>query len=192
MSILKVLVVPNKIFNTKTRNLSREEILSPEIQKLIKDIKETSKNGEYGVGMSAVQVGVPVALSVIAIKPTPNRPNLKPFGKVCINTKIIETFGDKIPMWEGCCSVLDEKNEPLYAMVPRYKKIKIQYDDEQGNRHEEIVSDFVAHVIQHETDHNNGIMFTDYIDENSLIKNQDYHFISQIEQNPNSKKRLAD
>ncbi len=175
MSIFEVVIEPNEILHKKTRKLSRKEILSPRIQKLIADIKEISKDGKYGVGMSAVQVGVPVALSIIAIKPTPNRPNLKPFDKVCINTEIIETFGDKIPMWEGCCSVLDKNGEPLYAEVPRYKKIKIRYDDEKGSTHEEIIDGFVAHVVQHETDHNNGIMFTDYIDENDLISNREYH-----------------
>lgn len=181
MTILSVVTEPNRILHESARELSYQEILSPHIQKLIQDIRETSKDGKYGVGMSAVQVGYPVALSVIAIKPTPNRPNLKPFEKICINTKITETFGNKIPMWEGCCSIRDKNNEPLYAMVPRFKKIKIHYFDEKGGQHEDIVDGFVAHVVQHETDHNNGIMFTNYVDKDDLIRSRDYRFVSKIE-----------
>lgn len=181
MSILNIVTEPNKILHEPARRLSYEEILSPSIQKLISDIKETSKSGKYGVALSAMQVGAPVALSVVAIKPTPNHPELEVFNQVCINAEIVETFGDKTLMWEGCCSVLDENNEPFYALVPRYSKIRAHYYDEKGNEHDETFEGFLGHVLQHETDHNNGIMFTDYVDKDALIGNRDYYFISCVE-----------
>lgn len=159
----------------KCRRLTKEEILSPDIQNLIKDMRLTIQERKTGVGLSANQVNRQEAINVIAIKPTPARPNLKEFDKVCINTEIVETFGDKVLMWEGCLSTATDINgEPSMALVPRYEKISIKYLDEHGNQHEEVADGFVAHILQHEIDHLNGILFTDLIDEKDLIIYQEY------------------
>lgn len=164
-----------EILRQECRELSREEILSPEIQNLIEDMKYTVEESKRGVGLSANQVGRQEAISVVAIKPTPARPNLERFEKVCINPKIVKTFGEPIPMWEGCMSTAtDENGESSMGLVPRYKKIEIDYFDEHGNQHNEEVEGFIAHVMQHETDHLNGVLFTDLIDKNSLISYQEY------------------
>ena len=68
----------------------------------------------------------------------------------------------------------DENGESSMGLVPRYKKIEIDYFDEHGNQHNEEVEGFIAHVMQHETDHLNGVLFTDLIDKNSLISYQEY------------------
>ena len=162
------------VLRLKCRRLAKEEILSPEIQNLIDDIKYTCDEKDYGVGLSAPQVGEAVAISVIAVKPTPNRPNLKPFVNVCINTEITKTFGEKEPMWEACFSTLDENGEIVYGQVPRYKEIEVKYLDRNGDEHIEKVEGFVAHVLQHETDHLEGVLFTDYVNREDLITNQEY------------------
>lgn len=172
-----------EILRQKCRELSREEILSPEIQNLIEDMKYTVEESKRGVGLSANQVGRREAISVVAIKPTPARPNLERFEKVCINPKIVKTFGEPTPMWEGCMSTAtDENGESSMGLVPRYKKIEIDYFDEHGSQHNEEVEGFIAHVMQHETDHLNGVLFTDLIDKNSLISYQEYidRFAKQI------------
>lgn len=87
----------------------------------------TVEHSSRGVGLSANQVGRLEAISVIAIKSTPARPNLHPLNKVCINTEIVKTFGRREPMWEG-------------------------------RKNREIVDGFVAHVVQHETNHLNGVL----------------------------------
>ena len=157
------------------RKLAKDEILSPNIQNLIDDIAQTSKEKKMGVGLSANQVGGSVAISVINIKPTPARPNLEPFDNVCINTEILETLGDPELMWEGCLSTaMDENGEPSMARVPRFTKVRIKYLDRNGEERKETVEGFVAHVIQHETDHLNGILFTDKINSNDLITYQEY------------------
>ncbi len=172
--ILELRYDDNPVLRSKCRQLTPDEIRTPEIQNLIDDIKYTCDKKEYGVGLSANQVGEPIALSVVAIKPTPNRPDLEPLDTVCMNTEILETFGDPEPMWEGCQSVLDETGDSPFATVPRYKKIRVRYLDRNGNQHEEIVEGFMAHVIQHETDHLNGVLFTDLADKKDLITSQEY------------------
>lgn len=174
MSKLKVRTTPDPILREKSRELTSAEIKSDEIKKLVQNIKDTINSGEYGVGMSAVQVGQPLAVTVVMIRPTPTRPNLKPLNKVYFNPEIVKTKGDKIPMWEGCCSVLGKDNMPVYAKVPRYKEIHIKYLDENGEEQEAHATGFLAHVLQHEIDHNHGVLFTDLVDPSQIISYKEY------------------
>jgi peptide deformylase len=154
----------NPILREEMRRLSPEEILSDEIQGLIENMYYTLREKKYGVGVAAPQVGVRIALSVLGIKPTPTRPNLQPFNTVLINPVVAETFGDAEEMWEGCISS-GEGDHTLYAKVPRFKKIRLQWLDENAKAHDEVLEGFVAHVAQHETDHLNGILFVDRVED---------------------------
>lgn len=174
MTVLKVLTAPDKRLRSKSHQLAQSEIKSTKTKKLISDIYETLNNGEYGVGMSAIQIGEPLAVTVVMIRPTPNRPNLDCFNQVYLNLKIVKTFGRKTPMWEGCCSVLDDSGNPLYSKVPRYTKIDVEYYDELGKVHRDTVDGFLAHVLQHEADHINGIIFTDLIPLTSIVSQEKY------------------
>lgn len=163
------------ILREKCHELSPAEIQSTEVQNLIDDLFYTVENSSRGVGLSANQVGRLEAISIIAAKPTPARPNLQPFNKVYINTKITKTFGEKEPMWEGCLSTAANQNgEPLMAPVPRFRKIQVEYLDRSGQKVSEVVDGFVAHVLQHETDHLNGVLFTDLVDKTAMIPYQEY------------------
>lgn len=181
LNSLKLHFEDDPILHEKCRKLTRSDILSDKVQSLIDNIKYTCDKEDYGVGLSANQVGESLAISVVAIKPTPGRPAEEAFNKVYINTDIVETFGDKVPMWEGCFSTArDEYGEPLMGPVPRYQKIHIKYLDRFGQECDEIIEGFIAHVVQHETDHLNGILFTDVIDSNSLVPYRDYKKIINI------------
>ena len=173
--LLELVPDGDAILRQKCRELSPEEIGSAEIQKLIDDMRYTIEQRKSGVGLSANQVGRSEAISVIAIKPTPARPQLEPFEKVCINTVIVEGFGEKEPMWEGCLSTArDENGEASMAQVPRYRKVRVEYYDREGKKHNEVVEGFVAQVLQHETDHLYGRLFTDFIEKDSLISYREY------------------
>ena len=164
-----------QILREKCRRLTPEEIRSAEVQELIRAMRRTVAENKRGVGLSENQVGRREAITVIGIKPTPARPDLEPFEKVCINTEIVKTFGEKEPMWEGCLSTaVDENGEASMGQVPRYKKIRIEYYDEEGKKQTETIEGIVAHVVQHETDHLNGILFTDYIGEEKLISYREF------------------
>jgi peptide deformylase len=162
--VLEIRRMGDPVLRETVRKLTREEILAEEMRGLICDIKWTLKEKDYGVGLSAIQVGRPVAVSVIGIKPTPTRPNLAVYDRVMINAEIVETYGVEREMWEGCCSVGGEAAESLlFAKVPRFRKVRVRFLDEEGVEHEEILENFVAHVAQHEIDHQNGILFVDRV-----------------------------
>ncbi|MBH2007304.1 peptide deformylase [Candidatus Saccharibacteria bacterium] len=152
----------NPILREEMRRINAEEILSDEIQTLIANMYYTLREKKYGVGIAAPQVGARIALSVVGIKPTPTRPNLEPFNTVLINPVVTETFGDAEEVWEGCISS-GESDNTLYAKVPRFKSIRLQWLDEIAKEHDEILEGFVAHVAQHETDHLNGLLFVDRV-----------------------------
>lgn len=152
----------NPILRETMRRLTSEEIMSDEIQELIANMYFTLREKQYGVGIAAPQVGARIALSVVGIKPTPTRPNLESFNTVLINPVVAETFEGAEDMWEGCISS-GEGDDTLYAKVPRFKKIRLQWLDEKAEEHDEVLEGFVAHVAQHETDHLNGILFVDRV-----------------------------
>lgn len=180
MAKIKVRTVPDPILHQTSQPIPITRIKTAETQKLVRDIKNTLEGGEYGVGMSAIQIGKPLAIAVVMIRPTPTRPNLEPFNKVYFNAEIIETDGEKVPMWEGCCSVLGKDGNPVYAQVPRYKKICVRYLDEDAVTQEEYVDGFLAHVLQHEIDHQNGVLFTDLIDESDIVSCDEYKRIMNL------------
>lgn len=151
----------NPILREVMPELSVDEIASDEIQNLIADIRYTNQQKQYGVGLAAPQVGVYAALSVIGIKPTPNRPDLELFEQVIINPTY-EGIGKQTGMWEACQSI-GSGDDLLYGQVPRYSKIEATWYDEEGEYHEQVLNGFVAHVFQHETDHLNGLLFVDRV-----------------------------
>ena len=174
MKLLRRTLFGNPILRQKARSLTSEEILSTDIRDLIRDIRFTLEKRKYGVGLAAPQVGKRVALSVIGIKPTPTRPDTVRMELVVINPEIVKTYGRKKPLWEGCISLGTGTDVP-YAQVPRYKKIRLRYLDELANTHEKDFEGLLAHVIQHEVDHLEGILFVDKVtDYTTFIRASEY------------------
>ncbi len=168
--LLKKTEFGNPVLREVTRNLMSSEIVSSEIQSLIENMYYTLEHKKYGVGLAAPQVGRGIALSIIAIKSTPTRPNLEPQKLTIINPEIVQFYGRRSVMWEGCISGLE-----LYAQVPRYKKLRLKWTDEHAKLHEQDFAGFIAHVIQHEVDHLNGVLYVDRIkDTKSIITIREY------------------
>ncbi len=160
--ILRRTLFGNPILRTPARRLNPAEIKSPAIQELIADMRHTVDVKKYGVGLAAPQVGRPVALSIVGIKATPSRPGLKAIEIVIINPEIIKTYGRRSQKWEGCISFGGGANFP-YAKTLRWSKIRLRYIDEHAKQHEEDFDGLLAHVLQHETDHLNGILFVERV-----------------------------
>lgn len=161
MKILKLTRFGNPILRSKTKQLTKDEILGSKTQELISNIRYTIQQRQHGVGLAAPQVGSSVSLSVIGIKPTPNRPNLESFEQIIINPSYTG-IGRRTGMWEGCMSA-GAGDDILYGKTLRYKNIQATWHDETATLHHRKLSGFVAHVFQHETDHLNGVLFVDKV-----------------------------
>ncbi len=160
----------NPILRKIARQLSAKEIKSRAIQKLIVEMKYALNSNKYGVGLAAPQVGHSVALSVLSTKPTPSRPDNIMFEKVIINPKIIKYIGKTKPMWEGCIS-MGSIHSPIFAQVQRFPKIIVQYFDENADFHEETHDTLISHLMQHEIDHLEGILFVDKVEDTQSYMN---------------------
>lgn len=119
--ILKLTRAGNPILREKMPELSVDEILSSEIQELIADMYHTIRERKYGVGLAAPQVGERCAMSVIGIKPTPNRPELSVFEQVIINPRY-EGVCARSEAWEGCVSI-GTGSDIVYAKALRYRRV---------------------------------------------------------------------
>ncbi len=137
---------------------------SEEIRKLIDDMFETMYNAS-GVGLAAPQVDKSYRLFVIDTTPfadwdelTEEEKEKLRTRKVFINARKIEEKGEEWDFEEGCLSIpgINEK-------VRRKKQITLEYLDENGVKHVETFDGLMARVIQHEYDHIEGILFTDYL-----------------------------
>lgn len=162
MKELKLTQFGNPILRQKARGLIDDEIKSVKVQALIKNMHFTLTNKKLGVGLAAPQVGETLAIAVINIQKTALRPNVKPFKLTIINPVITKTFGYRVQQWEGCISSGAGK-AGLLAKVPRYKKLELKYQDETGKEYVREFKDLRAHVIQHEVDHLNGVLFIDKV-----------------------------
>jgi len=153
MSILKVARMGHPVLRTKAPPLARAEIASPAIQRLIGDMIETMLE-YHGVGLAAPQVHEEIRLFVAALDIEEDGEPVEPV--VLINPDITPVGKDVVEEWEGCLSVPDVRGR-----VPRAREIMVRAYDRAGEPIELHAHDFAARVIQHETDHLDGVLFFD-------------------------------
>ena len=137
------------------------EALDRAIRTLIADMFETMYDGP-GIGLSAVQVGVPRRLLVMDLQEPadpedPESPVVKD-PRVFINPQILAHSDHAVPYTEGCLSVPDQ-----YAEVMRPDQVRARWMDEHGQTHEKDLDGLLAVCLQHEMDHLEGVLFIDHL-----------------------------
>lgn len=135
----------------------KAEIIIPQsldLSKLIADMFETMYHAS-GVGLAAPQIGKAIRLFVIDSEPMDT--DSSGIKRAFINPEIIEESGKEWPYEEGCLSIPGLRGE-----VFRKPNIMLRYQNENFETIEEPFSGMVARVIQHEYDHLEGVLFTDY------------------------------
>ena len=155
MSILKVARMGHPVLRAKARPLEKSEIRSVVVQKLIDDMMDTM--AEYhGVGLAAPQVHEGLRLFVAALDDGEEEDEGEAAPLALINPEITVIGSELVEDWEGCLSIPDVRGR-----VPRAREIKVRAYDRKGERIELRAHDFPARVIQHETDHLDGVLFFD-------------------------------
>jgi peptide deformylase len=154
MSILKVARMGHPVLRGKARALDRNEIRSAAVQKLIDDMMDTM--AEYhGVGLAAPQVHEGIRVFIAALDAKEDGESDAP-PLAIINPEVTIVGSDVVEDWEGCLSIPD-----IRGRVPRAREITVRAFDRRGDRIELHAHDFPARVIQHETDHLDGVLFFD-------------------------------
>lgn len=173
---LRILDEKNKMLKIVSKEVSFP--LSPKDKQMIADslkylemsqIEEYSKkyNLRPGMGLAFIQLGVPKRIFVVVDEVAEGK-----FDKyVIINPRIISHSEEMIYVeeGEGCLSV----NRPVDGIVPRYARMKIEAEDENGDTYTYRLREDLSVAFQHEMDHLDGILFVDKIDAENPFKNKD-------------------
>ena len=150
MSVKKILTEPNKIL----RQISNPvEKVGQEEQQLMDDMLETMYSAN-GIGLAAIQIGIPKRIIVMDISKNDNKKEPKFFVNPVIKNKDIL----KSTYEEGCLSVPNQ-----FAEIERPKKCEVEYLDYNGEKKLLNAEGLLATCIQHEMDHLEGILFIDYL-----------------------------
>lgn len=153
--VRKVVDVKDPVLRQKAKPIIK---VDKKIKSLIQDMKETLKaqNDPEGVGLAAPQIGKSLQLFIMSYEGTERvvmNPTVIKISKIHPLTKVKK--GEPL---EGCLSL-----PHYYGPVARATEITITFMNEEGKYVEETFEGFLAHIVQHEIDHLNGILFVDHI-----------------------------
>jgi peptide deformylase len=157
VSVRQVVEIGDPVLRERARELSPEEIASPEIQELIDDLIET-KRATHGAGIAANQVGEAVRVAIVEVEEDNPRYPYKPPEPltVMINPSLEPVDDEAVEINEGCLSVPD-----LRGSLYRHLAVRARYLDRDGEEHDEVKRGLTAGTFQHEVDHLDGILFVD-------------------------------
>jgi peptide deformylase len=152
MSILKVARMGHPVLRQRARPVDKSDLRNPLVQKLVDDMLETMHE-YHGVGLAAPQVHEGLRIFVALLD---DEPDAKTEATIVINPEITPYEGFKEDGWEGCLSIPD-----IRGLVPRHTDITVKAIDRHGKAVELRLKNFPARVVQHETDHLDGVLFVD-------------------------------
>ncbi|RVQ65956.1 peptide deformylase [Croceicoccus ponticola] len=169
MAIREIIEVPDPLLKQISKPV---ETFDDELKTLVDDMFETMYDAP-GIGLAAIQIGVPLRVLVIDLQPDDpdaepepcnhdghhhtHQPTLRE-PRVFVNPEILDPSEETKAYQEGCLSVPD-----IYAEVDRPATCRVRWQDLDGEFHEEAMDDLMAVCIQHEMDHLNGIVFIDHL-----------------------------
>lgn len=170
MAIHEILQVPDPRLKTISAPVEK---FDDELKTLVSDMFETMYHAP-GIGLAAIQIGVPLRVLVIDLQPEDpdaepeectehgghshtHQPTLKQ-PRVFVNPEILDPAAELATYQEGCLSVPD-----IYADLDRPATCRVRYQDADGKEHEEQLDGLMATCIQHEMDHLEGILFIDHL-----------------------------
>ena len=165
MAIRKVARLGHPVLREPCRELTRAEIRSPAMRRLVEDMRETML--EYaGVGLAAPQVHEPVRLAVIEFDPGDAERDLDERRTAFTVFNPTTTVLDPAPAgyWEGCLSV-----PGMRGYVERPRRVRVDYLDEGAKPARVVADGFLATVFQHELDHLDGALYVDRLADPKLF-----------------------
>jgi peptide deformylase len=183
VSVREVVEIGDPVLRERTRELTSEELASPEIQELIDDMIDT-KRTTHGAGIAANQVGEPVRVAIVEVEEgNPRYPYKPPEPLTVMINPTVEPLGEEtIEINEGCLSVPD-----MRGYLRRHLAVRVRYLDRQGEEHEEVKRGLTAGTFQHEVDHLDGVLFVDRADPRTLAtweqfdRHQREEFVRRVE-----------
>ena len=150
MSVKKILTEPSKLLRQVSKTVEK---VGDEERMLMDDMLDTMYNA-CGIGLAAIQIGIPKRIIVMDISKDENKKEPMYF----INPVIKKRNKEKVEYEEGCLSVPDQ-----FAEIERPSTCEVEYLDYEGKRQLLKADGLLATCIQHEIDHLEGVLFIDYL-----------------------------
>ncbi|AIC25616.1 peptide deformylase [Rhizobium sophoriradicis] len=150
MTIKPLIILPDPILRQLSQPIER---VDADLQRLADDMLETMYDAP-GIGLAAIQIGVPRRMLVIDV----SREGEEKQPQVFINPEIVKSSDERSVYEEGCLSIPD-----YYAEVERPAVVSVKYLDRNGKEQTVEADGLLATCLQHEIDHLNGVLFIDYI-----------------------------
>jgi|SRR5215470_16431019 len=150
MALREILILPDRRLRHVSDPVSK---VTAEIRTLVEDMFETMYDAP-GIGLAAVQVGVPKRVVIMDLAHKKGEKN----PQVFINPEIVWSSEEQSSYEEGCLSIPEINEE-----VKRSAKVRFRYLDLDGKPHEAQAEGLFATCIQHEIDHTNGVLFIDHL-----------------------------
>ncbi len=150
MALLDILTVPNPVLKQVSKPVER---VDDDLRRLMDDMLETMYAAP-GIGLAAIQVGVPKQVIVMDLA----RQDEPPQPRYFVNPEILWASDETAPYEEGCLSVPE-----IYDEVDRPARVKLRYLDYHGKEVTEDAEGLFAVCIQHEMDHLKGVLFIDHL-----------------------------
>ncbi|MGA9794922.1 MAG: peptide deformylase [Rhizomicrobium sp.] len=150
MAIRPIITAPDPRLKAVSQDVAK---VDADIRALVDDMIESMYAAD-GIGLAAIQIGVPKRILVMDIDQKDGKKNPQTF----INPKILWVSEELATFEEGCLSVPE-----IWEDVARPAKIRAEYLDRDGKRHELESDGLFATCLQHEMDHLNGVLFIDHL-----------------------------
>jgi peptide deformylase len=150
MAVKPILIEPNKILRQISKPVER---VTNEVQKLMDDMLDSMYSAN-GIGLAAIQIGIPKRIIVMDLSKDPDKKEPRYFVNPVVKNKDLE----KATYEEGCLSVPNQ-----FAEIDRPSQCDVEYLDYNGEKQILHADGLLATCIQHEMDHLEGILFIDYL-----------------------------
>lgn len=158
MAVRDILHVGNPLLRERSREVTRDELASPEMQQLIDDLIDTM-HAANGAGIAAPQVGQLLRIATIEVRDNPRYPYKPRIPLTVLVNPVIEPLDDElVEVNEGCLSVPNMRGN-----VMRHVNIRVRWWDRHGVEHDEVRRGLTAGTFQHECDHLDGLLFLDRV-----------------------------
>lgn len=164
MAIRKIATIGHPVLRQIARELTRDELLSSDMQRFIDDLVETMRDAN-GAGLAANQVYEPVRICAIEIKNNPRYPYKPNYPlTILVNPIVTPTTDETFMSYEGCLSVPNLRGE-----VRRFTAVRVRAWDRHGKDLDFEVKGLTAGTFQHEVDHLDGKVFLDRVEDTKTL-----------------------
>jgi peptide deformylase len=158
MTILAIAQIGAPVLRERAREVTKEEIATPEFQKFVDDLIETMHDSN-GAGLAAIQVYNPIRVCAIEVGDNPRYPYKPKIPlTVLVNPVLTPLSNERFDNYEGCLSVPD-----MRGVVSRYAELRVTAWDRHGNPIDREVRGITAGTFQHEVDHLDATLFIDRV-----------------------------